>query len=496
MNLKMNIHNVKCIKDLEFTFPLESGIYAITGENGSGKSTLISCASTVFYQMSMNDYFGRPADASIEFYMDGATRNWTCNGSKWTASSSRERMKLNGFYEGSIIFGNRFKDTKFSVIRLLDSLKLGQEEIFPASEFVRENLGRILHNDAAHFQKLYILNRNTAKEHGLSGAPYFYETLKGDLISQARMSTGENLLISILHSIEILRNKRLNNTDGRPCIVFLDEIELALHASALRRLVIFLKEVSAELSLAIFFSTHSIELLREIKPQNIYYLSYNVDDSISVTNPCYPAYATRNLYSDDGYGNDMVILVEDDLAKIMIEKLLIEKALAKNVRIKVLPTGGWTNVLIMAYDIIASNLLMKGTRLAIILDRDIKGSVPNFLKSHKECRNLNVDYLPIESLEKYLRKNLYLSVNRELHDILNTYVFQKKPLDVILREYKQKNEKEDSDGKILYGYLYNELRSLRKDREDLIELVVKFILEYEQDNVEELTSYLSNKLSK
>ena len=99
MNLKMNIHNVKCIKDLEFTFPLESGIYAITGENGSGKSTLISCASTVFYQMSMNDYFGRPADASIEFYMDGATRNWTCNGSKWTASSSRERMKLNGFYE-------------------------------------------------------------------------------------------------------------------------------------------------------------------------------------------------------------------------------------------------------------------------------------------------------------------------------------------------------------------------------------------------------------
>lgn len=79
---------------------------------------------------------------------------------------------------------------------------------------------------------------------------------------------------------------------------------------------------------------------------------------------------------------------------------------------------------------------------------------------------------------------------------MNTYVFQKKPLDVILREYKQKNEKEDSDGKILYGYLYNELRSLRKDREDLIELVVKFILEYEQDNVEELTSYLSNKLSK
>ena len=49
--LKMHIKNVKCIKSLEFKFPLESEIYVIAGENGSGKSTFIACASTVFYQM-------------------------------------------------------------------------------------------------------------------------------------------------------------------------------------------------------------------------------------------------------------------------------------------------------------------------------------------------------------------------------------------------------------------------------------------------------------
>lgn len=65
-----------------------------------------------------------------------------------------------------------------------------------------------------------------------------------------------------------------------------------------------------------------------------------MDDSLSINNPCYPAYATRNLYSDDGYGNDMVILVEDDLAKLIIERILIEKILLQNIRIKVLPTGG------------------------------------------------------------------------------------------------------------------------------------------------------------
>ena len=53
MELKMHIKNVKSINELNFVFPLEKGLYAITGENGSGKSTLVACASTVFFQMSM-----------------------------------------------------------------------------------------------------------------------------------------------------------------------------------------------------------------------------------------------------------------------------------------------------------------------------------------------------------------------------------------------------------------------------------------------------------
>ena len=33
MDLNIKIQNIKCIKNLEISFPLESGIYAITGEN-------------------------------------------------------------------------------------------------------------------------------------------------------------------------------------------------------------------------------------------------------------------------------------------------------------------------------------------------------------------------------------------------------------------------------------------------------------------------------
>lgn len=490
----MEIGNVKSIKHLKFCFPLEKGLYAITGENASGKSTLVACASAVFFQMPMVEYFGRPDEAAfINFELDGATRAWKFENKVWTKEVSSQRMKLNGFYEGSIIFGNRFKDTDFSVIHILDSVD--DSEIERASEFVAENLGLILLDNKKAYEDLYVLKKGAARERGLSNETYFYKIPSGKYISQARMSTGENLLVSILNSLKIVREKRIKHNDGRPCIVFLDEIELALHASALRRLVFFLQEISEECNLAIFFSTHSLELIRGIKPQRIYYLSRQFDNTISVTNPCYPAYATRNLYSDDGFGNDMVIFVEDDVAKCIVDRVLIEKDLLRNVRIKVLPTGGWTNTITMAYDVASSGLLLKGTKMAIVLDKDIKKDVPDFMKNHKQYKYLQPDYLPISSLEKYLKEKLTIKIDNQLMSKLDNYLFQKRPLSAILNKYKAEADwKADIDGKTLYGFLINELRSMRKDRENLVEIVVKYLLETDKKLVDVLADYLKKKI--
>lgn len=489
----MRIKNIKCIKELTFSFPLQTGIYAITGENGSGKSTVISCASSVFYQMPMTEYFGRPNNASIEFSLGDATRKWVFNGRKWYPESSDEKMKLNGFYEGSVIFGNRFRDTKLSVINTLDQLT--ENDLYEASDFVKDNLGLILRNDKDYYKNLCVVKKYVADNMELTRITFCNRYKNGDLISQPRMSTGENLLLSILSSLESLYNKRTKHNDGRPCIVFLDEIELALHSSALRRLVLFLKEIADSLELAIFFSTHSIELLREIKAQNIFYLSNLYNDSIMVTNPCYPAYATRNLYGDDGYGNDLVILVEDDLAKLIIEKILISKNIAQNIRIKILPTGGWTNTISMAFDVTTSNLLQKGTRLAVILDQDIKGQVPEFLSTHKQFSSIKIDYLPIASLEKYLYSNLFIQINSKLFSTLDTYLFQKRPLQEVLSSYGRQKHENDADGKALFGCLLNEVRSMRRDREDIVDLVVRFILENDANSTNKLTEYLKLKIS-
>jgi|GEM_PF-2828453 len=114
MELIMHIKNVKSIKDLTFIFPLEKGLYAITGENASGKSTLVACASTVFFTMPMYDYFGRPdGEASIEFILGNSKRCWKYQNKQWLKDTSPIKMALSGFYEGSIIFGNRLVKSKF-----------------------------------------------------------------------------------------------------------------------------------------------------------------------------------------------------------------------------------------------------------------------------------------------------------------------------------------------------------------------------------------------
>ena len=111
MKLKMQINKIKCIDNLVIDLPIQKGLYAITGQNGSGKSTISACASSVFFNVPMKEYFGNTdADASIRFELANSKRSWSKRGSAWVKNSSGPTMNIKGFFEGSLIFGNRFKD--------------------------------------------------------------------------------------------------------------------------------------------------------------------------------------------------------------------------------------------------------------------------------------------------------------------------------------------------------------------------------------------------
>ena len=117
----MQINKIKCIDNLEISIPIERGLYAITGQNGSGKSTIVACASSVFFNIPMKEYFGNTdPDASIRFELGDSKRSWYKEGNSWRKSSSGPTMNIKGFFEGSLIFGNRFKDMTYDNIHSLD----------------------------------------------------------------------------------------------------------------------------------------------------------------------------------------------------------------------------------------------------------------------------------------------------------------------------------------------------------------------------------------
>lgn len=492
MMLNMKIKNIKCIESFEISFPLEKGLYAITGENGSGKSTVITCASSAFFNMRMNDYFGKAdSDSRIEFFLgeDSKIYEKQCDTNEWEWHG---KLALKGFYEGSLIYGNRFRNNSYGNLRKLELIDGGS--LTNAHDYILHNLGYILHNNKNYYEKLYIVKKDYFKSQGIKTIKddLFYYEKNGKKISQFHMSTGENLLLCILKS---LLNRNIDRNDKSiPCLILLDEIEMALHPSSLKRLVSFLKEESDKYNYAIYFSTHSIEIISAIEPNNNFFLNRHIDNTLETVNPCYPAYATRMLYDLTGY--DYVILVEDELAKTLVLRILKNYSLLGNKLVHVLPVGGFSNVIEFGYEVVNNNLMGRVSRILIILDGDVKQEAEAYISKRQLRNNIPINYLPIESIEKYLKKNLIDTVDIELFRFLNYYIFQRKSLNEITQEYQNSDDyKTDSSGKKFYKHIDDELRSCRKTKVEIVDLIVDYLIKSKSKELDKLVSFLSEKLS-
>lgn len=485
----MTINKIKSIENLTIELPVEKGLYALTGQNGAGKSTVATCASSVFFNMIMNDYFGQtPADSFISFEYNDATKKYKKSEGRWYTQKNGY-IDLKGFYEGSLIFGNRFRNTNYTNLRKLD--RISGTLLLQASEFIRENLGQILHNNKNFYEKMFYVKPESIRHLGSFYGDIFYYEIGGKKVSQFHMSTGENLLISILNSLNIRNSDR--TTLITPCILILDEIELALHPSSLKRLVYFLKEISEQFNYAVYFSSHSLELISSIKPENIFFLDRHSDHSLELINPCYPAYATRMLYDHTGY--DYIILVEDDLAREIIKRLLKQNSLWGNKLIYILPCGGYTNVIDLAQEVVTSNLVGKTSNISIILDADIKIQAQNYISKNNISNNIPLNFLPIESLEKYFKVKLFDNVDHKLFRYLNDFIFHQTSLNQIIDEYRSLNEHiNDNNGKKLYERIDKELRARKKSRTEIIEMVVDYINQNNQESLDKITNFLRTQL--
>lgn len=505
MELEINIKSIRNIKTANVRFPLNKGLYALVGENGSGKSTLMLIMSLIVKTSSAHLLTVEDIDesSSIDIATEHGQDHWKYKNGKLTTgkythvkANSYGRKKSHsalvvschwpGFYEGSIFYGCRFDD--FDSIDAFLNTPGYLDNLVPADTFVSETLGYILHNDKRYYSKLYkIKNRLTAERFGFKGIPYFAE-YNSHIVSQFKMSSGECLLISL---IDFINNLIIKSNRFDKFLFLIDEVELALHPGAIDRLLVFLNDLinTSPKELVIYFSTHSSELIQRIPPRNIYLIE-NDSGNITVVNPCYPNYAIRSLYIPNGF--DFILLVEDELTKAIVDKVVRTNNLSQSKLCCVLPAGGCTQMLKLHHDMVTYNTLGTGKHIISIFDGDVK----DLISKKSDYKTLQKCFLPIPSVEKYLKRKFLDCPDKEFIKLIGDKYFNQRSLQDIINDYKNDRrtiQGKDNDGKNLYSVIISNVENTGISEKDFIKYIADDIYDYEKPTkfVETLTKMLT-----
>ena len=462
--LNISISNIKNIKQTTFSIPLKNGIYAFVGENGSGKSTILAAMSIMLYKTKPDRLFkdSECNDSScIRYSIGDNISEWTRKNGSWRYITKGDRILFNGMYERSFFYGTRFTDST-RIDSLLKNGKIRDVEIVDADDYMKDQLSYVLRGDRSHYRSLKkIKNTNIAKSNGLANTPYFV-FINEQLISQYNMSSGECLLISLLHFIynSIVRRSL---SPKEKILVFIDEIELALHPIAVKRLLELLLNLTKEhKNLIIIISTHSPEVIKNIHHRNLYRVEDNSGE-INVENNCYPSYIIRDVYTQDGF--DFLILTEDNLTKLVIENILNKNELRNGKLIHVVPVGGWQNVLALHKDILSNNIVGIGTTVISVLDGDIDDAAIN--KKYQDLKKLKI---PVQSIEKFLFEKCVLAPDKTIKKRINDKYFTLNSIDSLVNDFKNQNKdwNKENKNKNFYKILLNDLNKRQISEEKFI----------------------------
>lgn len=483
--LKVTIHKVKAIQHAVLELPIENGVYAIVGNNGTGKSTIIYTMAQLMNSKSLISFGvdARDGDSYVEFDYKGVNNRWEIledckKHGKVYMPIPENQIRINGMYEGSLFFGFRFKNYD-KVNELLNQSLITSDMLTDADSYIVEQLGYVLHGDRTYYKTTKIVrikNRQTVKKLGLSETPYFMITEGGNLVSQYGMSSGESLMLSLLHFVYNSMIRRSLDIK-QPALMLIDEIEVALHPIAVSRLLDLLNGLVSERgNLTVYITSHSPEVIRKIQPRNMFKIEPEVCNGITtlnIVNPCYASYAIRDVFRHDGY--DWLLLVEDELAKIVVENVIEQLKLSNSKLIHITPAGGWNNVLTLQYDLYKHNVLGVGKNIISILDGDIKEEC----NRHTLYKQMPKRFLPISCIEKYLKSVLIDQKNAKIFKRINDSLFQLTSLSEVISNYKNAlpAQEKDKNGKIFYKKLLSTVKDRNISEEQFVHLISDIIME-------------------
>ena len=176
-------------------------------------------------------------------------------------------------------------------------------------------------------------------------------------------------------------------------------------------------------------------------------------------------------------GYDFIILVEDELAKAVVERLIRINKICESRLWHVVPSGDWAQTLKLQNDMLKSGLLGVGKKVISILDGDIKE------KGDEKAAEFKISfftYLPLKSVEKYLYKKLIDESDPAFIKLLCDKYFTRRSLYDIIEDYHQNYLKgSDNTGKKLYKMICSNLNNVGISSNQFIQYLCEDICQYE-----------------
>lgn len=488
--LTLEIKELKNIPYFKGDFPMDKGIYVISGENGVGKSTIFAALSQIIYykRMAINKGLNteplnrnpQNKDTYISYEYEGVVNKFKFYGvdianedgnnkksasNKWKmedrkSSKGNPTNRFNGFCELNIPFGRRFVLTKdlFKIIETVLSDKNNYE--VDTSNILRD-LGFILksNNQDYYYNNFNLLKiqkkaidsklkeikdrkksnqklnkvKNTIPDSSISKLARIIENSNifilqekesGKMIYPFEFSTGENLLLQILDFFRDIK------TGVEVQFILIDEVETGLYPYAQKQLMGFLDKLANEHNICIYLSTHSPNIINNIPNLGNLYEFKRVfeNDGEQIKLEQKPIATLLQSISKEVHF-DKYIVVEDELAKTYVEKVL-ETMNNIDFIVKVFSIGTWQSV-INFYDEMNMYENDFSRKIIPVIDGDVKQDIYRKIKNESE-RNINQ-----ECCDKFNFDNQFKFLGKTYNDKILSSVESDGNFEKFLYDYKQ-----------------------------------------------------------
>jgi len=396
MIFSCTINNIQHIKELSFVVELNNQIMCIVGKNGTGKTTLIRAIKN----LSATDTFAKTAAPYI--FKNDSQISYRYN-DKYYIFRYNEKLKT---IDTKDIIDKNIKDNIYVELPIPHGERFGNfQRLGDIDEELRRKIALKQYQTPneliAFLSEIYQTERfNDLKEISIKKSKYYFILREDNFyIREDYLSSGEHFVINLYKMIQ------------RRCkLIFIDEIDISLDASAQVNLLNELRKFCEEYEVNIVFTTHSLALIKKLNNLELYYMESS-NGIVSIKEASYN-YVKSLLFGFRGW--DKYILTEDAMLHDYIKHLISHKNIRTFFQYKIIYIGGHHNVV----DFMARNstdgFLSEQENVIVVLDGD---------QSHieKYQDNEKIVFIPFPSVEKQLFENFK---NNELPE---TFVFTKRP---------------------------------------------------------------------